>query len=165
MSCNNQQRMITIIYLSVDKLMEQSQKIGATHGFDANSVFCPSNVSSQFKQMLLLSLYQGNPTIIYQKLGPDETWHWLDTAADDSRATIPHTSSAQPCNKLFESIHINISKDCWNVIPTRKKNGCTTSSIAHTSNGCSPVSATVQQLLAELTSQPAQAAAFTLTPG
>jgi hypothetical protein len=44
MSCNNQQSMITIIYLSVDKFMEQSQKIGVTHGFDTNSVFCPTDV-------------------------------------------------------------------------------------------------------------------------
>jgi hypothetical protein len=44
MSCNNQQHMITIIYSLFDKLMEQShKKIGATHGFDANSVFCRTN--------------------------------------------------------------------------------------------------------------------------
>jgi hypothetical protein len=45
MSHNNQQSVITIFYLLVDKLMDTShKKIGAPHGFDANSVFHPTNV-------------------------------------------------------------------------------------------------------------------------
>jgi hypothetical protein len=48
LSCNNQQRVIAIFYLLVDKLMDQSHtKIGAPHGFDANSVFRPTNVLKQ----------------------------------------------------------------------------------------------------------------------
>ena len=44
MSHNNQQSVITIFYLLVNKLMDMiTQKIGAPHGFDANSVFCPTN--------------------------------------------------------------------------------------------------------------------------
>jgi hypothetical protein len=44
MSCNNQQSLITIFYSLVDKLMILiTQKIGVTHGFDANSVLCPTN--------------------------------------------------------------------------------------------------------------------------
>jgi hypothetical protein len=35
--------MIKIIYSLFDKLMEGSQKIGVTHGLDANSVFCPTD--------------------------------------------------------------------------------------------------------------------------
>jgi hypothetical protein len=39
--------MIRITYLSFNKLMEQShKKIVATHGFDANRVFCPTDVST-----------------------------------------------------------------------------------------------------------------------
>jgi hypothetical protein len=44
MLCNNQQHKITIIYLPAKKIDGLiMQKNGATHGFDANSVFHPTD--------------------------------------------------------------------------------------------------------------------------
>jgi hypothetical protein len=64
MSSNNQQCMITIIYLSVNKLMERSHKKLVQHMVfmqTVPSVFCPTNALSIMLRANLLENPTDNP--------------------------------------------------------------------------------------------------------